>query len=107
PVVVNDGGVVARYRQARRAGARGARTIGQKDVQDLGGADAIDDLDAEPLAPPVVELLGQRLARRHAQPERGDVPALLSLFDREHRRVERRDAEEESRTMARDHFEYD
>src|SRR5207302_8112674 len=53
-----------------------------------------------------VELVGQRLARRDAEAERGGVEATLGLLDGEHRRVEGRDAEEERRPVARDLLEH-
>src|SRR5207237_3930696 len=69
-VVVDDHGLVARHGPAGRARARRAGTIGQKDVQDLRRANAIDDLHAEALPPARVDLLGQRLAGRDAQAQR-------------------------------------
>src|SRR2546425_5563003 len=50
-VVVHDGELVARHRHAGRARARVAGTIRDEDVADLRGPDAVDDLDAEALAP--------------------------------------------------------
>src|SRR5262245_2714074 len=69
-LVVDDRELVAGYGQARRAGARPPRAVRDEDVPDLSGANAVDDLHAEPLAPAREELVGQRLAGRYAEPER-------------------------------------
>src|SRR5207248_635993 len=44
-VVVQDPGLVAGHWFARRTGTDGARLVGDEDVQDLGGTDAVEDLD--------------------------------------------------------------
>ena len=72
----------------------------------LGGADAVDDLDAEALVPAAIELRRQRLARRHAEAERREVEPPLGLLRGEHRGVERRDAEEDRGTLTRDQLEH-
>jgi len=75
-------------------------------VKDLRGPDPVDDLDAELLAPARVDLIGQRLAGRHADTQRGEIEALLRLLDGEHAGVERRHAEEDRRTVAGEHLEH-
>src|SRR5207253_465602 len=101
-LVVHDGELVPRHRHAGRARARVAGPVRDEDVADLRGPDTVDDLDAEALAPAVVELLRQRLARRDAQAKRGGVEPLLRVLHREHRGEESRTAEEERRAIARD-----
>src|ERR1019366_4172691 len=50
-VVADDAGAVAGPRLAGRAGPRARFVGGDEDVQHLGGADAVDDLDARRFAP--------------------------------------------------------
>src|SRR5205823_7437613 len=73
PLVVHDDRLVAGHGQARRARPRRTGAVRDEDVEDLRRADAVDELDAEALAPARVELVGQRLARRDAEAERGGV----------------------------------
>ena len=69
-VVADDAQVVAWHRHAARPVAHVARTIRQEDVQHLRRAEAVENLDAEVLGPPPADLRRQRLARRHAAPQR-------------------------------------
>ena len=66
--------VVARHRLARRAVAHVARAVREEDVQHLRRADAVEDVGAEALPPPLADVLGQRLARRDADAQRGLEP---------------------------------
>ena len=55
-----------------------ARPVGDEDVQDLGRADAVEDLHAEPLAPAEEEVPGQGLAGRNAHPHVAQARAARS-----------------------------
>src|SRR3989454_11709434 len=105
PLVVHDGELVARHGEPRGAGTRPAVTVRDEDMADLGRTDPVDDLHTEALAPALVDLVGQRLARRHAEPQRRGVESRLGFLDRDHAGVERRHAVEERRAVARDDFE--
>ena len=61
---------VAGHRLAGAAVVHVARTVGQEDVQHLGGADAVDQLAAEVRAEALAEFARQRLAGRRAQAQR-------------------------------------
>src|SRR5262249_56091785 len=106
PFVAHDAYLVSRKGPSGRARPRVTRTVRDEDVADLGGADAIDDLDAEASPPAVVELFRQRLAGRHAETQGRRVEALLGVLHRQHRGEERRDTEEERRPIARDGLEH-
>src|SRR5262249_54532529 len=94
-VVVHDRRLIAGHGHPRGARPNLIRTVREKDVKDLRGPDPVDDFDAEPLAPARVDLIGQRLAGRHADAQRGEIEALLRLLDGEHAGVEGRHAEED------------
>src|SRR5438093_763384 len=66
-----------------------------EDVEHLRGADAVEQLDAGPLAPLLPGRRRQRLGRRDAEPETAEVVALAHLRDVEHQAVRRRGAEAE------------
>src|SRR6266542_2398445 len=95
PLVVHDSCLVTRHRQPSRARPRLAGPVREEDVEDLGRADAVENLDAEAVAPPLVEILWQRLTGRHAAADRGQVPACLGFLDLQHRGIERRHPEED------------
>ena len=104
-LVVDDAQVVAGHRDAGRAVAQLAGLVRDEDVQHLGRAEAVEDVDAEALLPFRADMLGQRLGG-------GDAPAqaLRSVLRRaggigEHHGVERRRAEEQRRLLAPQHFE--
>ena len=61
---------VARHRPAGAAIAHLLGPVGQEDVQHLGGADAVDDVDAEVRLEALAQLGRQRLAGRGHQPKR-------------------------------------
>jgi len=52
----------ARHHMSERAGHDMARTIRDEDVPHLGRAESVEELDAENLLPPGIELRGQRFA---------------------------------------------
>ncbi len=62
--VIEDARVVPGHRDASRARTHRTRPVGQEDVQHLGHADAVEDVDAEMRRPPLVQRAGQRLASR-------------------------------------------
>src|SRR6202011_3241944 len=71
-IVVDQPRLIARHRYARRPVTDLAGIIAEEDVQHLGRADTIVDIDAEALLPFKPDMLGQRFARRdaHAQAHR-------------------------------------
>ncbi len=69
---VQDPGGRARHRLARRPGAALAGPVGEHHEDGLGGAEAVEDLHAEPLPPGVVDLGGQPLAGRDAEAHRAE-----------------------------------
>ena len=71
---------VAGHRAPRAAVAHLARTVGQEDVQHLGGADAVQDLAAECFGPAFADLGRQGFARAgaHAQAQLAAGMALAS-----------------------------
>ena len=60
----------SRARHAGRARMDVVGSVGQEDVQRLGRADAVEDVDAEPVGEPSLQRSRQRLARGGAQPHR-------------------------------------
>src|SRR6266851_2034323 len=64
--LVDDRKLVARNRLAGGAVANVVRTKAQENVQHLGGAEAIENVDAEALLPTLADLLGQRFPGRNA-----------------------------------------
>ena len=88
-VVVDDAHVVARHRLAGGAVFHVARAVRQEDVQHLGRAEPVEDVDAVALRPAPADLRRQRLAG-------GDAAAQLQLCALrrgracEERRIERR-----------------
>ena len=75
-------------------------------MQDLGRPDPVQDLHAEAVVPSPVQLLRQRLPGGDAQAQRREVVPRLGFLDLEHRRIERRNAEEERGPMAMDQLEH-
>ncbi len=71
-VGVADLEVVARDGRAGGARADVVGTVGQEDVQCLGRADAVEDLDPEALGEPALERGREHLARGGAQAHRGE-----------------------------------
>ena len=63
-------------------------------------ADAVEDLEARPLAPALEEARGQRLPRAQARAHAREVGLDAALHGGEHLRVRRRHAEEDRRPMA-------
>ncbi len=106
PGVVDHDALVARHRQAGGPRPRAAGPVGDEHVQDLGGADAVQHFHTEAIAPALVQLLGQRLARRDAEPEGREVEPALRLLHLQHRRVQGRHAEEERRPVPGDQLEH-
>ena len=60
--------VVSRHRVTRRTETHLARPIRNVNMQHLGGADAVDDVDAEALAETLRELRRQRFAGGYREP---------------------------------------
>src|SRR5215213_3228500 len=73
PLGVNDPGLVAWHNAAETAGDDIPRVIRDVDVKHLGRADTVEYLHPEGVHPPLVKLRRQRLARRQAEPEAGEV----------------------------------
>ena len=82
-------------------------------MKQLGSTDAVEDLEAETLLPPVIKLGRQRLAGRKADADRrefvscvgvrlGSILFVLLFQIFEHLAVKRRDAEEDGGTEALD-----
>src|SRR5438094_51438 len=65
-LVVDQPHLVSRHRLAGRAIPYFARTVGEEDVQHLGRADAVEDLDAGALGPAPADVRWQRFACRGA-----------------------------------------
>src|SRR5262252_5521790 len=105
-LVIHDARLVARHYEARGPGPGPSWLVGQEDVEDLRGADAVEDLHPEALPPALEDLLGQRLARRHAEAQRGQVVALLRLLDLQHGGVEGGHTEEDGRSVTMHHLEH-
>ena len=103
--VVDDSQLIAGYGLAAGAVADRAGPVREEDVQHLGRADPVEDLDAEMLGPAPTEVGRQRLAGGNAHARR-DVSALRQLRRRQHRRVERRDAVEDRRTVLLEALEH-
>src|SRR5690606_33170489 len=66
PVLADDAQVVTRHGAAGGAVADVARTVGQEDVQHLGRADAVQNVDAEQRLPALADFLRQGFAGRNA-----------------------------------------
>ena len=62
PVLAAQFDLVARHRPAGRAVAHLVRAVGEEDVQHLGRADAVDDVDAEMALEALADLGRQRFA---------------------------------------------
>src|SRR6202035_3355297 len=71
--VIDDAGLVARHQLARRARTDATGSVGDENVQDLGAADAIEDLKPESILEAFVEGFGQRLTRRHRLTNAGEI----------------------------------
>src|SRR6266851_5604991 len=97
---------VAWHQLARTAGAYLSWAIADEDVQDFGAANAIEDLHVESLFPAPQDVRGQGFAGRDAEAHGGKIEALTGLGQREHRRVERGNAEEDGRAILLDTFEH-
>ena len=69
PGFVDQPHLVARHRPARGAVVDVAGRVGKKDVQQLGRADAVENVDAEARLPGVADQFRQRLAGRGADPQ--------------------------------------
>ncbi len=96
---VDEPHLVTRHGAAAGAVFHLARQVDDVLVQHLGGADAIEDLDAEARGEGAADFLGQGLARRHA-----DAQAIGARVPRgtrigEHGGIERRHAVEHGGTM--------
>src|SRR4029079_12304770 len=76
--------------------------VRDEDVQRLGAADTIQNLDAEAVAPAREEIRWQGFSRRDAEAQRGEVVALLGVGYSQHCGIERRHAEEDRRTPLTD-----
>src|SRR5207247_4131745 len=63
-LVVDQPHLVSRHRLAGAAIPYFARTVGEKDMQHLGRADAVQNLDAGALGPALADVGRQRLASR-------------------------------------------
>src|SRR6516225_674216 len=74
-VIVEQVRLVAGHRSAGRAVSHPSRAVGDKDVQHLGRADAVNDLATDFCLPAVADLLGQCLASRGAQAQPARTPA--------------------------------
>src|SRR6185437_15814282 len=68
--LIDDPQFVTRHRLAGSAIANVVGAIGQVDVQHLGRADAVENVDAEALGPAPRDLFGERLAGRRAAAQR-------------------------------------
>ena len=68
PVLAAQLDVVARHRPAGRAVAHLVRPVGDEDVQHLGRADAVDDVDAEMTLEALADLGRQRFAGGRNEP---------------------------------------
>ena len=104
--VVDQTHVITGHRLARGAVPDVARRIGQKDVQQFGGADAVENVDAETLLPAFADKLGQRLARRGADPQTFCARLVPERLIVEHRGEQRRHAEEDAGIVLADQFEH-
>ena len=62
PILAAQLDLVARHRPAGRAVAHLVRAVGEEDVQHLGRADAVDDVDAEMALEALADLGRQRFA---------------------------------------------
>ena len=72
PVLAEHAQVVAWHRDPGRARLDLARPVGQEDVQHLGHADPVQDVDAEMRRPPLVQGGRESLAGRGGQPHPGE-----------------------------------
>ena len=88
-VIVDELDVVARHRLAGGAVPHVAGAVRQEDVQHLGRADAVENVDAVAFDPALADVLRQRLAGRHAAAEFRPRTA-RRVRACEERRVERR-----------------
>src|SRR5205085_2322670 len=100
--IVDDPCFVARDQLAGRAGTSTGWTIGNKDMENLGAADAIQDLDAEALAETIVEGFGQRLPGGDGEANTREIKVGALATMREQLAVVRRDREEQARLEALD-----
>ena len=66
-------------------------------MEQLGRADAVDDVEAEAVAPAAKDLGRQRFAGRDADPQRRQIEARLRGLDLQHAAKECRHAEEDGR----------
>src|ERR1700682_271929 len=64
-LVIDDASLVAGHQLAGRPGTDATRSVRDKDVKNLGAADAVEDLHAESILEAVVQGLWQCLPRRH------------------------------------------
>jgi len=83
PLFVDDLQRIAGEWPAGRAVAHLARPVAEKDVQELGRADAVEDVDAAARRPAPADLGRQRLAGRDATPQ-GELLRVRQIFDGEH-----------------------
>ena len=102
PLVVEDLRLVARHDLAGAARPDLARAVGDEDVQDLGRADAVEDLHAEPLEPLLEDVLRQRLPGRDAHPHAAQARAAALLGGVQQGRIARGHAVKHRRLVAID-----
>ena len=104
PSLVLQRDFIAGHAQARRAGLLAVRAVAEIDVQHLGRAQPLDDLEAGERLPAVEDLGGKHLGGGHRQAQRREVGRGRALGLGQ-RGVERRQAEEHGRAEARDGLE--
>src|SRR5207245_2705203 len=87
---------VARHEFTRAARTHIARTIADKDMENLRATDAIQNLDVKLLLPTTEDIGWQRLTRRDAGAHRRKIKALLGVGNGKHTGIKCRDSEEDS-----------
>ena len=80
--------------------------IADEDVQHLGRADAVENVDADRLAPPLAHVRRQCFAGGNTNSQPFRARAARQILMREHRRIERRHAVEDGRLLAPQDIEH-
>ena len=117
PLLVHDAGLVTRHDLPRAPGAHLPDPVRDEDVEQLRGADAVQDLQAESVLPAVEDGGRQRFSGRDADPHRfqgliqAARPLVLGRFclrirQLEHGRVQRRDPVEDGGPIRRQDLEH-
>src|SRR5579883_2299182 len=105
-VLIGNQGLVAGNQLAGAAGTDLVGPIADKDMQNLGAADAVEDDHVELILPAAQDLARQGLACRDADAHRGEVEAFLGVGQGQHARIERWHAVENAWPVLLDDLEH-